>query len=67
MAMVINNKFDHGQMVYLKTDVDQNPRLVIAIKIYKAGEYMYEVICGTIASLHYDFELTTEKNVLITA
>lgn len=65
MAMIINNMFDHGEVVYLKTDIEQNPGIIISIKVYKGGEYLYEVIRGTVASLHYDFELSKEKNILI--
>lgn len=67
MAMIINNVFDFGDIVYLKTDVDQNPAIVLSIKVFKNGEYLYEIIRGTTTSLHYDFELSTEKYVLIGA
>lgn len=63
--MVIENKFTHGDIVYLKTDKDQSPRIVFALKVYK-GEILYEVSCGTHNSSHYDFELSTEVNVLLT-
>jgi hypothetical protein len=62
--MVINNAFEHGQVVYLKTDKDQSPRIVFALKVYK-GEILYEVSCGTQNSSHYDFELSAEINVLM--
>lgn len=64
--MVINNTFTHGEVVYLRTDIDQNHGIIISIKIYKGGEYMYEVVRGITTSLHYDFELSAEKNTLIT-
>lgn len=65
MAMVIDNVFDHGDVVFLKTDIEQNPGIIISIKIFKGGEYLYEVIRGTVTSQHYDFELSKEKNILI--
>jgi len=63
--IVVDNTFDHGDVVYLRTDIDQHPAIVIAIRIYKGGEYLYEVIRGTVTSTHYDFELSKEKNILI--
>lgn len=64
MSMVIDNKFEIGDTVYLVTDTEQHPGLIISIKIFKGGEYLYEVIRGTVSSMHYDFELSTQKNVL---
>lgn len=64
MAIVVNNKFNHGDVVYLKTDRDQMPRLVSCIKVYIQGEVMYELISGTLSSVHYEFEISTEKNLV---
>lgn len=65
--MVINNTVEIGEIVYLKTDPDQQPGIVISIRIFAKGEYMYEINKGAISSLHYDFELSVEKNILISA
>ncbi len=46
--MVIKNKHNIGDTVYLLTDREQNPRIVIAIVIYMSGELLYKLICGTI-------------------
>lgn len=62
MATVINNKFEIGDIVYLKTDPDQLMRMVFAFRVYKHGEILYDVICGTISSPHYEFEISKEKN-----
>lgn len=64
MGMVVDNKFSHGEIVYLKTDKEQLPRMVYCIKVFQ-GEILYECVCGTITSAHYDFELSTEINVLM--
>lgn len=61
----IDNKFDFGQIVYLKTDKEQSARMVTAISISK-GDLLYELSCGTTVSKHYDFEITEEINVLQT-
>lgn len=64
MAIIIDNRFSHGDIVYLKTDRDQSPRLVSCIKVYKQGEVMYELISGTVSSVHYEFEISTEKTLV---
>ncbi len=58
--MVIDNKFDIEDTVYLITDTDQLPRLVTAILIRKY-DMMYELSCGCFTSNHMDYEMTKEK------
>jgi hypothetical protein len=65
MAIVIDNGFEIGQQVYLTTDTEQRVRLVFAIIVYKSGELMYELVCNTIASKHYAFEISETKNLLV--
>lgn len=60
--MVINNKFNIGQTVYLKTDTDQLQRIVTAIKICGDNSFFYELSCGREVSSHYDFEISEEIN-----
>lgn len=62
--MVINNKYELGQTVYLITDTEQLKRLVICIQVDVQG-ILYEVVCGTYISKHYDIELSAEENVTI--
>lgn len=62
--IVIENKYEIGDTVYLKTDAEQQARIVICFKVYKAGEIMYELVSGTIQSSHYDFEISSEKNLI---
>lgn len=64
--MVIENKFNIGDVVYLKTDKDQSPRIVYGFAVRQAG-ILYELACGASTSGHYDFEITSEANVLITS
>lgn len=61
----IDNKFDIGQTVYLKTDQEQLPRMVISIAVNKY-DLLYELIVNTSTSRHYDFEISEEANVLKT-
>jgi len=61
--MVVDNKFDVGQTVFLKTDPDQLQRLVYSVQVLK-DTIMYQIVCGTLSSWHSDFEISTEKDVL---
>lgn len=63
--MVIDNLFDLGSIVYLKTDSDQKERIVCQITIATTG-IRYMLCCGVAESWHYEFEMNAEKNVLIT-
>jgi hypothetical protein len=62
--MVIDNKYEIGQTVYLKTDVEQLQRIVSAIT-QRQGTIIYELCCGKDTSGHYDFEITEDENVEI--
>lgn len=66
MAIIIENKFDFGDIVYLKTDKDQLPRVVVSFSVFKAGELLYKIVSGTTESSHYDFEISKEENILLT-
>ena len=63
--MVIDNKYDIGNIVYLVTDTDQSPRMITAITVCRNAELVYELYCGTVSSRHYDFEMSTEKTVMV--
>ncbi len=63
--MVIDNKFSIGECVYLKTDVEQNMRLVIEIAVMPGGLVWYKLCLGTEVTEHYDFEISAEVNELI--
>lgn len=57
-------KFKISQEVYLKTDKEQEKRIVTAIIERQTG-YIYELTCGTEISEHYDFEINMEEDVLL--
>ena len=61
--MVIDNKYEIGDKVFLLTDVDQAERIVTGIYISPNG-LTYELSCGNSDSTHYDFEITKKKDVL---
>lgn len=58
-------KFQVEDIVYLKTDPEQLPRIITGILMRKNG-LEYEVTCGADSAVFcYDFELSNEKNLKI--
>lgn len=57
----IDNKYNIGETVYLKTDNEQLQRIVTAIKVLP-NDIIYYLSCGTQETAHYDFEITKEKS-----
>lgn len=64
--MKINNEFELKERVYLITDTDQLPRLIMALEVYPAGEILYKLCQKTTVSYHYGYELSRDKDVLLT-
>lgn len=60
--MVIDNKFNFGDIVYLKTDDEQQERIVTGMMLRYTGVVIYELSCGATSSNHYDFEISEEIN-----
>ena len=61
--MVLNNKYNLWDMVYLITDPDQHQRMVTCIKIQATG-LVYELSFGSTGSDHYEKEISETKNIL---
>lgn len=61
----LDNKFDFGDTVYLKTDMDQKPRMVVAFEVYVGGETLYKLASGTLASYHYEMEISTDRDKML--
>ena len=59
--MLIDNKFNIGDKVYLETDADQKCRIVTGINI-RSTSITYALCSEITESWHYDFEITVEKN-----
>lgn len=62
--MVIDNKFDIGDIVYLKTDKDQSPRMITGFLVGPMA-LSYRVACGTVDAWQYGIELSKEKDVIL--
>lgn len=61
--MVVDNKFNIGDTVYLKTDKDQLPRIVTSIRIFPTG-VCYCLSQGTTDTIHYEIEISEEINIV---
>lgn len=59
-------KHSIGDIIYLKTDTDQHPRMITNLWI-TAGGVRYGVVSGIIESYHYDFEMSLTKNIILTS
>ena len=62
--MVVDNKFELKQIVYLKTDVEQKARIVTGFVVRETA-IVYELSCGVEVCNNYDFEISDEKDILI--
>lgn len=62
MTIEVENNFSICDMVYLKHDIEQLPRMIIEIRIRKY-DIIYEVQSGLDISSHHDFELSKNKIV----
>lgn len=63
--MVIDNKFNIGDMVYLVTDADQLPRVITNIEIRPGNCLVYRLCIGASMSNHYEFEISAEKETAL--
>lgn len=63
--MEINNKYELGDIVYLKTDEDQKQRMVTGLRVFGKNNILYCLSCGTIETNHYYFEISDSKNFVL--
>lgn len=65
MKLCVEAEYSMGEIVYLKTDPDQLPRIVYSYEIYPNQRVLYGLIHDTRTSVHYDFEISREKTVTL--
>lgn len=65
MALIIDNKFELGEKVYLVTDKEQLLRMITGIKLCADQGVLYDLMCGTLVSCHYDIEIQREKDQMM--
>jgi hypothetical protein len=56
--------FEIGQIVYLKTDLDQMPRMVTGI-LNRSNYKIYYLSQATNETMHYHYEISVEVNEII--
>lgn len=61
--MIIETKYEIGDIVYLRTDSEQEERMVTAIWV-NANGVKYELSCGLNYSVHFAMEMDKEKVVV---
>ena len=64
--MIIDNEFDIKQVVYLKTDIEQKPRIVTGLLVSETS-IVYELSCGDHTCNSFHFEISDVKDVLISS
>lgn len=64
MIITTEAEYEIGQIVYLKTDREQFPRIVIGYYIFETG-LTFSLSMGENTSSHYAFEISETKDVAI--
>lgn len=65
MLINVDIPFDWFQIVYLKTDGDQKPFIVIGIEVFPDGEIQVMLRNGTSTSSHHPKEIAETKDYLL--
>lgn len=60
----VETAFELKQTAYLRTDLQQRPRIVTGIVVRERG-VLYELSCGTDASWHAGYEMATEPDTVL--
>ena len=60
--MEINNKFNIGDTVYIKTDSSQMPNIIIAITTYSDTYITYKLSSKDNCGDYRDYEISHEEN-----
>lgn len=67
MILPVDIPFDFFQIVFLVTDMDQLPRMVVGVKVCPYGDTLVELQAGTVISSHYIGEISDQKNLLLSS
>ncbi len=59
--ITVKSEHQIGDIVYLRTDAEQSPHIVVGIVIISSG-LMFDLKTGAKVSTHYDYEITKDKD-----
>lgn len=62
--MLVESLYNFGDILYLKTDEEQKPRMLTSMIIMPLS-ILYELSCGTQTTKHYEVEFSKEVNTEI--
>lgn len=65
MKVTFSTDFELATIVYLKTDRDQLPRLVVGHYVDISNTIMVELKSGTIVSTHQEFEISKDRDTVM--
>ena len=65
MAIIVRSKFDYGQVVYIKTDINQDPRQIIGVQGTADGGLLLKLTIDGDMSWHYECEISEENDVVL--
>lgn len=65
MGILIRCRFDFGQIVYVRTDIAQDPRQIIGVQGTADGGMLIKLSTDGDISWHYECELSEEKDTLL--
>ena len=65
MAIMIRCNFDYGQIVYVKTDINQDPRQIIGVQGTADGGLLIKLSTDGDVTWHYECELSEEKDMML--
>lgn len=65
MGIVIRCQYDYGQIVYIKTDLAQDPRQIIGVQGTADGGILIKVTTDGEVSWHYECEISDEKDIVL--
>ena len=63
-GMLIDNEFEIGQTVYLRTDKEQDARIVTGIRVRGGSTLVYDLSCGMVETCHFGMEMAAERNAV---
>jgi len=61
MKITINTKFDLGEIVFLKTDEEETPYIIISITYDINNSIVYNLKNGCEVSYHFEKEIKSNK------